>query len=64
MAKMLGQDLFTQTEFDKFKKEFDELHIAVKIQADEIAKFQLLSKAALVLSCASLLILVVRYFAS
>jgi hypothetical protein len=64
MAKMLGQDLFTQTEFDKFKKEFDELHMVVKLQADEIAKFQLLTKAALALSCLSAILLVIHLIVS
>ena len=64
MAKMLGHDLFTQSEFDKFKKEYDELKFSVQMQADEIKKLQKLAKGTLLLSCLTVLSLVIYLLAS
>lgn len=64
MAKMLGQDLFTQSEFDKFKKEYDEFKIAVELQSDEIHKIQQITKASLALSCLTIFSIVLYFIFS
>jgi len=61
MAKMLGQDLFTQTEFDKFKRE---LEVEMQAQADELKKVKRIINAFFIVASITALALAAYHLVS
>lgn len=61
MAKMLGQDLFTQTEFDKFKQE---LEVTMQQQADELKKIKRIISVFFIVASVTALALVAYHLVS